>query len=245
VRPIPEAIKSEIIRKYLEGLSTLQISKSLNVSVGTVSTITSEAARYDEYFSYMRDIARMFYTKNLKFSDVISGIRLHHKIKEVGLTCSFFDSFLDSTNLASYRLEIEHDKFLTKIAGILQFEKQNQINLVDMPDYIRNGKQEIAKINDEISRMNQSLYSKYSVKEAEVQEYLREKPRLTRSLDLAKIALPTHAYWLIVSDYLFKKASKKSKIKIDPKILYEKLNHIYKNPDKHIDIIKQILEVKN
>jgi hypothetical protein len=49
--------------------------------------------------------------------------------------------------------------------------------------------------------------------------------------------------WLINTDYLFKKASRKSKIKIDPNILYKKLNHIYKNPDKHIDIIKQILEV--
>lgn len=242
MRPVPDSIKSDIIRKYLEGLSTLQISQSLRVSVGTVSTVTTEAARHYEYFSYMREIARKFYIKKLIFSDVISGIRLYYKIKEVGLTCSLFENFLESTNLESYRLEIEHDKFLTKITKILQFEKQYKINLVDIPDYIRNRKEEIDRINDEIFRSKQSLHSRYSVKEAEIQEYKREKPGLSRARYLAKIALPTHMDWLIITDHLFKKASRKSKIKIDSKILYEKLNHIYKNPDKHIDIIKQILE---
>lgn len=244
MRPVPDSIKSDIIRKYLEGLSTLQISQSLRVSVGTVSTVTTEAAKQDEYFSYMRETARKFYTENLKFPHVISAIRLYYKIKEVGLTCPFFENFLESTNLESYRLKIEHDKFLTKITKILQFEKQYKINLVDIPDYIRNRKEEIDRINDEISRSKQSLHSRYSVKEAEIQEYKREKPGLSRARDLAKIALPTHMDWLIITDQLFKKASRKSKIKIDPKILYKKLNHIYKNPDKHIDIIKQILDLQ-
>ncbi len=76
-----------------------------------------------------------------------------------------------------------------------------------------------------------------------MQEYKREKPGLSRARYFPSIALPTHMDWLIITDYLFKKASRKSKIKIEPNILYKKLNHIYKNPDKHIDIIKQILEV--
>lgn len=244
MRPVPASIKSDIIRKYLEGLSTLQISQLLNVSVGTVSIVTSEAAKDDEYFTYMREIARKFYTKKLLFSNVISGIRLYHKIKDVGLTCSFFEDFLESTNIESYRLEIEEDQFLTKITKILQFEKQYKINLVNIPDYIRTRKEQIDRINDEISRINQSVYSRYSVTEAEIQEYKKEKPSLSRSRELAGIALPTHMDWLIITDHLFKKASRKSKIKIDPKILYEKLNHIYKNPDKDIDIIKQILELQ-
>jgi predicted nucleotidyltransferase len=140
-------------------------------------------------------------------------------------------------------LEIEHDKFLTKIITILQFERQYQINLVDIPAYIRDKKQEIHKINNEKYRRNQSLYSQYSVKEEEIQEYLKEKPKLLTASRLAKVALPTHADWLIISDHLFKKALKKSGIKIDPTILYKKLNYIYKNPDKHINIIKQILEI--
>ena len=243
MRPIPEAIKSEIIRKYLEGLSNREISTLFKVSVGAVSTLTTEASTKDEFIIYMRQIAVKFRTENLEFSHVISGIRLYNKIKELGLTCSFFEHFLESTNVESYKLEIEHENFLTKVIAILQFEKQYQINLADIPAYIINKKKEIDKMNDEISRSNQSLYSRYSIKEAEIQEYLREKPRLLISDKLAKTALPTHGDWLAVYDEPFKKASRKSGIKIEPKILYKKLNYIYKNPDKHIDIIKQILDL--
>lgn len=73
---------------------------------------------------------------------------------------------------------------------------------------------------------------------------VKKGQRLIRSDELARIALPTHADWLIISDLPFKRASRKRGIKIDPNILYKKLNHIYKNPDKHIDIIKQILDLQ-
>lgn len=60
MRAIPPVIKSDIIRKYLEGYSIPEISKMLGVSVGTISTITSEESRNDEIFSYMREIAKKF-----------------------------------------------------------------------------------------------------------------------------------------------------------------------------------------
>ena len=69
-------------------------------------------------------------------------------------------------------------------------------------------------MNHEISRTNQSLYSRYSVKEAEIQEYLREKPKLLMQAKLAKVALPKLVDWLIISDWLFKKALKKSIMKL-------------------------------
>lgn len=96
MRAIPPVIKSDIIRKYLEGYSIPEISKMLGVSVGTISTITSEESRKDEIFSYMREIAKKFKSDNLGFSDVISGVRLYNKINKLGLTCPFFENFLES-----------------------------------------------------------------------------------------------------------------------------------------------------
>ncbi len=79
---------------------------------------------------------------------------------------------------------------------------------------------------------------------AEIQEYLREKPNLITFANLAKTSLPTHYDWIVISDRSFKRASRKSGIKIDPNMLYKKLNSIYKNPDKHIEIIKEILDLR-
>ena len=61
MRAVPESIKSEIITKYLEGLSNLEIQRSLNVRIGTISAVAAGAARKE--ISYMRDIARKFYKK--------------------------------------------------------------------------------------------------------------------------------------------------------------------------------------
>ena len=56
MRPIPSSIKSEIFRKYLEGYSIPEISKLYNVSVGSVSSITNEESKKDEYYyQYIRE----------------------------------------------------------------------------------------------------------------------------------------------------------------------------------------------
>ena len=67
MRVVPDSIKSEILKLYLEGLSIPEIHRIRGTSVGKISTFTSEAYRKDESFLYMRQIARMFYTKNWLF----------------------------------------------------------------------------------------------------------------------------------------------------------------------------------
>jgi hypothetical protein len=108
MRPIPDSIKSEIIKKFLEGYSNTEIHKQLDVSVGTISAITNEECRKNEYYRYIHEIAKKFRSKNLEISDVISGVRLYNQIKKVGLTCSFFENFLESTNTESFRLNKDH-----------------------------------------------------------------------------------------------------------------------------------------
>ena len=120
MRPIPPEIKAEVIKKYLEGNSIPQIGKLAGVSVGTAHAITTEESKKDNSILYIREIAKMFNKNNLELSDVISGVRLHNTIKQVGLSCIFFENFLESTNTESYRLEMEHEKFLDNIKRIIQ-----------------------------------------------------------------------------------------------------------------------------
>ena len=242
MRAIPPVIKSDIIRKFLEGYSIPEISKMLNVSVGTISTITSEESRNNEIFAYMREIAKKFKNDNLKFYDVISGVRLYNKINKLDLTCPFFEDFIESTDKESFRLVIEHDNFLSEINKILQFERKYQLKLEDIPTYIKKAREELDATNKKVSQINESLYSQYGVKEAEIQEYLRERSNLALA-KLAKTSLRTHFEWFVISDRLFEIASRRSGTKIDRNMLYRKLNSIYKNPHKHIEIIKQILKL--
>ena len=136
MRPIPDSIKSEIIKKFLEGYSTTEISKQLDVSVGAVSAITNEESRKNEYYFYIHEIAKKFRSKNLEISDVISGVRLYNKIKKVGLTCSFFENFLEATNTESFRQNKDHSEFLENIKRIVRIEELYGIKIEKMPRYM-------------------------------------------------------------------------------------------------------------
>ena len=247
MRPTPAQVKSEIFRKYLEGYPETEISKLCNVSVGHVSSIVKEESTKDGYNLVIREVVKMFKSNNLEIGDVISGIRLKNKVKEVGLTISFFEDFLEATNTQSFRLGMDHEKFLEIVKRILRFEKMFKIKLENVPDFSHNAIKKFVRLKDEISKAEEKLtqlYAKYDVKESEVEQYLKEKSLFVKS-KLFAITFSTHHDWMIISDSKFRKASKIMKTKIDPKILYKKLNSIYKEPDKNIDIVKQIMTSSN
>lgn len=244
MRPIPDSIKSEIIRKFLKGDSTLEISKQLKVSVGAISAITKEESRKNEYYLYIHEIAKEFKRKNLEISDVISGVRLYNKIKKVGLTCLFFENFLEATNTSSFRLEMDHDKFLETIKRILQFEALFRIKIEKIPDYMINTIKELKNLKEEnkkINEKNTGLYLQYNIEKSEIEEYVQEKP-LFLQYKRDKNRYPKYPEW-IVNDALFEEASRKIGTKIDPKILYKKLKHLYQLPYRYTNIIKKIMTI--
>ena len=154
---------------------------------------------------------------------------------------------LEVTNTESFRLGMDHEKFLDTVKRMLHFEKIFKIKLEETPDFSHNAIKEFVRLIREISKAKtklKQLYDKYAVKKSEVERYFEEKSLFEKS-KLVAITAPTHYDWMVFSDSKFKKASKIMKAKIDPKTLYKKLNSIYKEPDKHIDIVKQIMNSTN
>ena len=242
MRAIPPSVTSEIVRKYLEGYSIPEISKMFNVSVGKVSSIVKEEATKDLYFLVLREVARLLKNNNLEISDVISGIRLKNQIKEVGLTISFFEDFLESTNTASFKLGMDHEKFLEEIKRIMRLEEQLNIKLGDVPQYIKNKNEEIKMVRTKIAQVIQKqlrLYFEYFAKREEVEEYIKEKSTYLQ-YKIEKETLPTYFDWIIPNE-IFEKEFRKKGIKIDKKNLYDKLNSIFRDPANHIEIIDNIL----
>jgi hypothetical protein len=138
MKSIPDAIKAEIFQKYLEGYSTTKISELYDVSIGSISSITTEESNKDNDYFQIREITKIFKKNNLNISDVISGIRLYNKIKKVGLNITFFENFIDSTNTESFRLKKDHSKFLEDIKRIVQFEELYRIKIEKIPGYMIN-----------------------------------------------------------------------------------------------------------
>jgi len=244
MRPTPDSIKSEIIKKFLEGYSLTEIHKQLDVSVGNISAITNEACRKNEYYRYIHEIAKKFRSKNLEFSDVISGVRLHNQIKKVGLTCSFFENFLEATNTESFRLHKDHSEFLEDIKRIVHFEEVSGIKIGKIPAHMNDAlKRRNNLINEskELNEENKRLYLQHKLEKSEIEDYLEER-RLFLQYKRDKDRYPTYPDWITIP-YVFEQASSKIGTKIEPKILYNKLRRVYLFPNKYISIIKKIMAI--
>jgi hypothetical protein len=244
MRPIPSSVQSEIFRKYLEGDSIPAISKLFNVSVGAVSAIANELSKKDAYFIVIREVTKMFKNNNLEISDVISAIRLKNKVKESGLTISFFENFLEATNTKSFRLNKDHSEFLENIKRIVRFEELYGIKIEKIPGYMIDKIKHLKNLkekNKKIIEKNRRLYLQHKIEKSEIEEYVEEKP-LFLQYKTDKKRYPKYPEW-IVNQYFFEEASKKIGAKIEPHSLYEKLKWIYLFPNKYTSIIKKIMPI--
>ena len=134
-------------------------------------------------------------------------------------------------------------EFLEKIKRIRKVERQYNLKLEDIPAYIKNEKAELENLKQDKRDMIESimnLYGRFYVTKTDIEEYLTEREQYLKYKSIME-NVPSYLDWIINSDERYKKASKKSGLKIDQKILYNKLNSIYKEPDKHLDIVKQIM----
>ena len=69
MRATPAQVKSEIVRKYLEGYSIPEISKMFTVSVGKISSIVKEESTNDVYILVLREVARHLKSNNLEIEE--------------------------------------------------------------------------------------------------------------------------------------------------------------------------------
>lgn len=244
MRPIPDSIKSEIIKKFLEGCSIPEIHKELDVSVGAISALTNEECRKNEYYRYIHEIAKKFRSKNLEISAVISGARLYNKIKKVGLTCSFFENFLEATNTKSFRLNKDHPEFLEDIKRIVHFEEVCGIKIgkipIHMNDVIKR-RDNLIKENKELIEENKRVYLQHNLEKSEIEDYVKERPAFLQ-YKRDKHRYPKYPEW-ITTPYVLEQASKKIGTKIESKILYNKLRRVYLFPNKYTSIIKKIMAI--
>ncbi|HJT85449.1 MAG TPA: hypothetical protein VJ697_13295 [Nitrososphaeraceae archaeon] len=245
MRPTPENLKQEIIQKYLEGYSIPEISKSSKVSVGTVHKIADEEAKKENELCSVREIAKMFKKEQLNLSEVISGVRLYNKVKNVGLTSLFFEDFLDFTNTESFRKELQHEQFLNDIMRILELEGKNNIKTENMPDMINEQLDKYKTLTAECKRLERSiekLHERSAVTEMEIFQFKKEQEMFSQY----KKDNSTYTDWKnkwMGHGILFEKAYEIMEKKFEPDVLYEKLREIYTNPHKNTSIIEKILSM--
>jgi hypothetical protein len=174
---------------------------------------------------------------------VVYGVRLYNKIKKVGLTCSFFENFLESTNTESFRLNKDLSEFLEDIKRIVHYEKVCRIKIGKIPEHMHDAIKHLnnsRRENKELIEENKRLYVQHLIEKSEVEEYLEQKPSFLRYKRDKRY--PKYNEW-IVYPTLFEEASNKIGTTIEPHTLYNKLKRVYLLPNKYTSIIKKIMDI--
>jgi hypothetical protein len=243
VRAIPSAIKIEIFRCYLEGLSIPQINNLYKVSVGTISTIITEEIKNNDFIQFFREIAKVIKKNNSSSYDLISAIHLNSIIEKLGLSSDFFENFLELADTTSFRLNMNIDEYFNKINYIINFEKSTQIRIHDIFSLIEKEKNELEELHREKEMIEKEITNSchnIGLPKSWILDYIKQKPlfiKYKKNTDTFYKSLEWTTY-----PSLFEKANNQIERNIDPNILYNKLLTIYTKPHENAELIRTIFD---
>ena len=94
-RKIPEPIRRNVFRQWLEGLPRQQIAKDNQIGTGTVSEIINAIKEKDSEarIDVLRESAGILRTKGFNIDTVLESIRLKQLLDEIGLKGEKLEDF--------------------------------------------------------------------------------------------------------------------------------------------------------
>jgi hypothetical protein len=95
VRKIPEPIRRDVIRQWLEGVPRDQIARENQIGTGTVSEIIKSIKEKgtETKIDVLREVAVMLKRKGLSIDDFADSIRLKQFLNEIGLRDEKLEDF--------------------------------------------------------------------------------------------------------------------------------------------------------
>ena len=113
---IPNPIRQQAIKKWLEGKSRDEIARELQIGQGTVSAILKEAAKNDPQFPLLREVAVKIKNQGLDIESFAPLVRLRAILRDKGVLTGI---------TGQENLELMQDRFEAVIVGleVLLFHK--------------------------------------------------------------------------------------------------------------------------
>jgi hypothetical protein len=84
-KKIPDPIRLEVIKRWLEGKSRDEIARELQISQGAVSGIIKEAAKNDPQFYLLREVAVKIKNQGMDIESFAPLVRLRAVLRDKGV----------------------------------------------------------------------------------------------------------------------------------------------------------------
>lgn len=178
-RKIPEPIRREVLRKWLEGKSRNLIAKEYNIGTGTVSEIIKEYQQKDVDLELLRQAAVHLRHQGTEIQVFSKAIRLKAILDERGLDEDQIESLIVNAETHCFRRKIEPQQFFNFIDEICTYSNNAGRKLSDLPLLIEQQQTQLQQLNNQINeaeiKTSQALQY-YDATLQELENYRKDKP---------------------------------------------------------------------
>jgi DNA repair exonuclease SbcCD ATPase subunit len=188
---IPNPIRQQAIKKWLEGKSRDEIARELQIGQGTVSAILKEAAKNDPEFYLLREIALIIKNQGLDIESFAPLVRLYTVLRDKGMLTGItgeqnLELMQDRLEAAIVEMEVllfqkgsSPEDFFSLVTNMYNFADRVGVPLSEFPSYIEELKDRIKVLTEEINqaeKKKQDFLTDNKITLELLQEYIANKP---------------------------------------------------------------------
>lgn len=144
-------LKTQILRKYLDGISQEQISIELDVSEGAVSAFLQESRQIDDTLILQHEIAVICQKNNISLQQIASNLAYSNALKKLAFDHDKIDLLLRALDKILVKDGSFSPEVIAKlILQICNFMQTNEAGLEETHNIIEEKKQELIEIKKKI-----------------------------------------------------------------------------------------------
>ena len=265
----PHAVKSRVIKEWIQGISRDQIASNNEIGAGTVTSIIQQTKNNYPYYDIdlIRELALKLKKENLDLNYFAPAVRLKKLLDRLEMTEEDVEAFLEEINIHCFKKNINKKEFISKIDEVWKIVKRLDVSIFNIPIYIQKLKKELGDLEKATITKESQIKQKtqeYNTTIEDIKKYRLNKPLVdkinileSKLLDkniendkLKEESLECQAKFLVwpnsksISESEFIDANKRlpENNPMDMEELSKITDEIYYYPGRNVDIIKLMRE---
>jgi hypothetical protein len=186
-RKIPERIRREVLRKWLEGKSRNLIAKECDIGTGTVTEIVKQYQQKDPDLELLRQVAVHLRHQGTEIQVFSKAIRLKAILDQRGLDEDQIESLIVNSETHCFRHKIEPQQFFNNIDEICSYSNNAGRKLSDLPLLIKQQQNHLKQLNNQVKEAEiktSQAFQYYDTTLQELEYYRKDKPLRDRIFQL-------------------------------------------------------------
>jgi hypothetical protein len=209
---VPNPIKVEVIRKWLEGKSREQIVNEVGIGAGTVSSILKENRQNDPPFDLMREVAVKLRRQGDSVESFAPLVRCREILRKVeGMVVNTregrgdednkqlrqqlevakgeekIESLIIAIEVYCFKANLPIKEFINLVHDLSSTAERLDVTLENLPNYIRELEYDAHKLRNEVQELNlqkQHAFQESNVTLDSLEEYKKNRPLIATIQEL-------------------------------------------------------------